>query len=432
MICIVLFNLSANFVGATDYYVDNKLGDDSLVGSKEGPLKTISRAMKEVGPGDTVVIVSNGDTLPYLEAIEIRMSGSIGKPITIRGESNINKPVIKGDDVGSILRCYGKHYILVKDLVFKNAPYSGLGFAYACTNIQLEDLELYDVKKNGILINGGGTNFTIKNCIIRRVGNSGIALMGSESNGLSNTVIEGCIISNVDTNDGITFHLDDKGNNVGSNHRVSNNTISFCHEQGIDITAGADFLIENNNTFENNDSGILIDHGASNVDIINHKSERDGKYSIIVGTCKDVSLKSSTFLGPVGNTLIQILGCENLEVDGNRFESVAGSGSRKIIDIGTTSSSAPKNLVFRNNIFLASEGNDSGGMMLRYLGCLPEEINVTWDNNNWYNYKNEQRVFCDEVNNVMNFELFKNKYAQNDSFIVPSIRIQTPKNLKLK
>lgn len=432
MFFLVLFILSANLVGAYDYYVDNKLGDDSQVGSQESPLKTISRAMNKIRPGDTVVIVSNGDTNPYFEAIEIGTSGSSGMPITIKGDSNVNKPVIRGDDVGSILRCYGKHYILVKDLVFKNAPFSGLGFANACTNIQLENLELYDIAKNGILINGGGSNFSIKNCIIRRVGNSGIALMGSESNGLSNTIIEGCTISNIYTNDGITYHLDDKGNNVGSNHLIKNNSLSFCNEQGIDVTAGSDFSIANNTTFDNNDSGILIDHGASNINIVNHKSKRDGKYCIIVGTSRYVTIKSSTFLGPVQNSIIQILGCENLEVDGSHFESPPGSTARKIVDIGTTSSSATKHLVFRNNEFLASEGNNSEGMMLRYLGCLPEDVNVTWDENLWYNYKNEQRVFYDEGNNIMSFDSFKNKYAHNDSFAVPSVEIITPENLKIK
>ena len=76
LVLLVLGPGSTRDLSARDLFVDSRLGDDIADGRSEnpvdefsGPLKTISRALKLVLPGDTVHIANRG--VPYFESLEI-------------------------------------------------------------------------------------------------------------------------------------------------------------------------------------------------------------------------------------------------------------------------------------------------------------------------------------------------------------------------
>nr|WP_319392931.1 right-handed parallel beta-helix repeat-containing protein [uncultured Desulfobacter sp.] len=413
----IFFLISSKLAKSEEFYVDNKSGKDSNSGLIDRPFKSISKAMAAIKAGDTLTIISNGEDTPYWEAIQLNQSGLSGAYITIQGESENKKPIFLGNDSGSTLQCYGKKFIRVRNIIFKNSKYSTLGFSNV-KNIILTGLEIYGTRKNAILVTDGGTNFQVINCIIRNVDNSGIAFMGSKFEKLSHTLVDGCTISDVLTNDGITLHKQD-GYNVGSDHIISNNKISHCREQGIDITSGTKVLIENNYTFSNHDSGILIDHNASDVEIINHRSKNEKLYGLIINDSKNVVVENSSFFGAVKKTILRIKGCENLVMENNVFKSTEGSAHRYLVDICDSDTAVTNNLTFRCNQFLVSKGNLSSSMMLRYLKIIPEEIVIKWENNIWYNYENDKKVFFDANNGKYDFDKFKNKYAPSDSFVNP-------------
>ncbi|WDP90547.1 MAG: right-handed parallel beta-helix repeat-containing protein [Desulfobacter sp.] len=414
----ILSGLQVNICHSGTYYVNNLLGKNINSGGKEAPFKTIKMALRMVQPGDVIVILSNGSKKPYLENIAIKTSGVKGATITIRGESSDRKPLILGDATGSILRCFGKHHLVFKDLIIKGSKDQGLGFAKGCSNILIKNLEIYDTSKNGILINDGGNNFTISNCIIRQVGNTGIAMMGDPNSKLTQTVVEGCTISDALTNDGISLHRDQLESDIGRSHIIRNNRISNCAEQGIDITAGSDILVEDNHTQENHDSGILLGHGTSNVTIRRHNSVNEFKYGIIIGRARNVTLTDSVFRGGYEKTVLTITGAEDLIVENCVFESTALSRTRQIIDFGKSNALGGK-IVFRRNVFWASKGKSPKGVMLRFLKIWPGDMDVRWEGNTWYNQEGDSRVFYDPLNGKYDFERFQHKYAPDDSFPTP-------------
>jgi hypothetical protein len=69
-------------------------------------------------------------------------------------------------------------------------------------------------------------------------------------------------------------------------------------------------------------------------------------------------------------------------------------------------------------------------MMLRFLGKLPEKNSVKWDCNQWFNHKNNQKVFYDPDNEIYSFPTFKEKYAPNDTFCNPSAKSPSFLNIR--
>jgi hypothetical protein len=82
---------------ARNIYVNNVAGNDGSTGSKPdaaageaGPVKTIAKALRLVGPGDRVVLTDAGQ--PYRESISLvasRHSGSPAEPLVIEGNGAV-------------------------------------------------------------------------------------------------------------------------------------------------------------------------------------------------------------------------------------------------------------------------------------------------------------------------------------------------------
>ena len=66
--------------GQSEYYVSNSKGNDKNPGTFEQPLKTISKGVKKLKPGDILTIF--GGT--YREEVQLKASGKPDKPITIQ------------------------------------------------------------------------------------------------------------------------------------------------------------------------------------------------------------------------------------------------------------------------------------------------------------------------------------------------------------
>jgi hypothetical protein len=80
-----------------DIYVDNSSGDDQFAGRNpvgksdmSGPVRTIAKALRLAGNGDTIVLAKTG--VPYRESISLvgsRNSGTSERPFSIRGNGAI-------------------------------------------------------------------------------------------------------------------------------------------------------------------------------------------------------------------------------------------------------------------------------------------------------------------------------------------------------
>jgi len=102
LICCILFWQETAFaqVNPVTYHVaqNNPLASDALniTGTLESPYKTITRAMKNIKPGDIVVIHEG----IYRESVAITVSGTKEKPITIEVAEN-EKVIMRGSAIVS-------------------------------------------------------------------------------------------------------------------------------------------------------------------------------------------------------------------------------------------------------------------------------------------------------------------------------------------
>lgn len=70
---------------ASEFYVDCKMGSDTAKGSKTAPFKTITRAAKELTPGDTLNVIPGKTAWPEQVNLYGLKGGEPGKPIVIDG-----------------------------------------------------------------------------------------------------------------------------------------------------------------------------------------------------------------------------------------------------------------------------------------------------------------------------------------------------------
>jgi parallel beta-helix repeat protein len=77
-----------------EFFVDGNSGSDANAGTADKPFKTIGRGVKELRPGDTLIV--HGGT--YREAVGIELVGTKDRPITVQAAPG-QTVVIKGSEV---------------------------------------------------------------------------------------------------------------------------------------------------------------------------------------------------------------------------------------------------------------------------------------------------------------------------------------------
>ena len=82
MVLSLAVGLAADSTSAREFIVDQRspAASDSNAGTSNAPLKTIGKAVSMVQPGDTVLIKAG----VYREVVELKTSGTEGKPITLK------------------------------------------------------------------------------------------------------------------------------------------------------------------------------------------------------------------------------------------------------------------------------------------------------------------------------------------------------------
>jgi hypothetical protein len=394
------------------YYVNNLTGNNSNPGSEASPWLTLYYATGALSAGDELVILGGDVAHPYTELLEVRSSGTTGNWITIRGQSDTVKPYIMYNGVASPVSIYNRSFIKIKNIISKGAT-TGQGFEiYNTHDLELDGVEAYNTGKNGILAQGG-YNVTIKNCKIDTVQNAGVAIIGKATNMIHDTVVEGCTISNVAQNDGITLHEADPGDIVGANHIIRNNTLSSCHEEGLDITSGNNVTATDNITFNNN-GGITIGHTAYGVTVQRHQSTNDVSFGISIGgPSHDVVVEDSVFTGANSSARLVINGAHTVNITRNQFLTSATSGP--IVDF---LSGAADGITILGNEFGGSAPRGGASMMRSYAtGLIGNPVRSTWGGNTWWDPTGDSGVFYDvDAGAKYNITVFRSKTESNDQF----------------
>ena len=152
---LALLRKSNNFYVATN-------GSDANPGTLSSPFRTITAAVKDALPGDTVLV--RGGEYQCQDTIRLVKSGEEGKPISIKpygGEKPIlNFSAAKGDS----FLITGAYWHL-KDLTITNGFRGAIGLYgdQACHNV-LEQMKVYANRYTGIRIEAGAAYNILLNC----------------------------------------------------------------------------------------------------------------------------------------------------------------------------------------------------------------------------------------------------------------------------
>ncbi|KAA6449687.1 DUF1565 domain-containing protein [Bacillus swezeyi] len=328
-------------------------GNDQNEGTKEKPFRTLAHAAKEAVAGTTVMIREG----TYHETLDVKHSGTDGKPVTFRNYEN-EKVVVSGESVTDaeyetpLIRIHNKQYITISGLTMKDLSVSS-----------------EEATAMGIYVSGSSSHITIKNNHVRDIetsadeGNAhGIAVYGTGS--MKDIKIEGNTVEKLTlgASEAVVLNGNIDGFTIAGNVIRDNNNI------GIDLigyegTADRNDFVRNgvveNNTVSHNSTygnpaygddysagGIYVDGGQS-IDIKKNKvygndigieatSEHKGKYAA------DIQITD--------NTVYQ-----------NAYTGISIGGYDKERG-GTIDSVISHNIVYRND----TKGLYGGQLLLQY------------------------------------------------------------------
>lgn len=240
------------------YYV-SATGSDSDTGTVDKPFRSIGKALGLGIPGDTIII--RGGT--YYEQLNFSKGGIKNKNITLKAYPG-ERPVLDGSNV-----VVSGWQALVSIRNMRYLTLDGLDICNLSTTSGSADPE-------GIFIDGGSHDITIRNCNIYNIknssplnnGRSGHAILVIGTNAttaVSNLVIEYCTVH--DTKTGTSENITLAGNVNG--FTIRHNRIYNTENIGI-IIAGGDNLNRSGNVAVNYArNGVVSDNELTNVSMSN-------------------------------------------------------------------------------------------------------------------------------------------------------------------
>ena len=152
------FTAPAKFAQAKEYFAAPS-GSDDNPGTKEAPFATAGYAVSRLLPGDTLTLRGGN----YAETVDVCVSGTPERPITIRGAEG--EKVIFNGGVGCVL-AEGFRIANQKNLVFENLLIIGSGltesFGYSKGPVRINDSEGITFRR--VLIGGATWTIHMVNC----------------------------------------------------------------------------------------------------------------------------------------------------------------------------------------------------------------------------------------------------------------------------
>ncbi len=134
---MALLLLAGREVPAATYYMATD-GSDRNSGSATSPLATLAGAGRFLQGGDTLLLKDG----TYYGGITVGVSGSSGKPVTIKAE-NDGGAIVDGQSQRDPLKISSKSYVNVEGIVFRNALYDVVKVS-GSSHINLRRLSAYN------------------------------------------------------------------------------------------------------------------------------------------------------------------------------------------------------------------------------------------------------------------------------------------------
>jgi autotransporter-associated beta strand protein len=240
------------------YYIDAVGGSDLNSGTSESfPWATLARASdtnQVYNPGDQILLKRDQT---HIGQLRLDAQGTLPQPIIIGeyGATNLPNPIIDGTGEGNAIKLIFPRHIIVQDLEITGAGMSVQAFwAGAPAGTTYE-------------------NLVFRNLNINATTNAALAMITANLGGgvFSDTLIEGCTVSNV-TGSGITINKWDLGNtNFHANVVIRDNTVVDCTGPGIQVgKLSGDSVIAGNSVSDTSGTWLW---GSQNVVVENNLFE---------------------------------------------------------------------------------------------------------------------------------------------------------------
>jgi len=375
-------------VSGVEYYVDASGGNDSNDGlSPETAWQTYGKtASFNFQTGDDVFF-KRGETFTHTVYFHVRHSGTPNDPVIIGAYGEGPRPIITTPYGG--FACYTPNlaHITIQDLDIRNAT-SGQSVALNADNTSHVTIRRLNIdgnlNRNGILLTKID-NYLIENCTISNIGNSGIAIIGTDIYPITNGIIRNNVIYNVRSNDGITLHKNGDGDDIGPNHLLVNNLGYNCSEQAYDLTSGHNITLINNEGYGNGICGISIGHNPSNIWIDRQYIYDELNVGICAGYADNVKITNSIIYNSgyhqltIGDSSGAGRSATNYEVYNNII--IYGPNSTgSLLDI----SSGAYNVTYRNNIITTTHHSTPRNYLRFLSGNTPNNTNSRFSHNIWW------------------------------------------------
>lgn len=353
ILACVFDKTKANEEGCEDCLYVSPNGSDQNEGTKEKPFRTLAHASEKAAAGTTVMIREG----TYHEILDVKHSGTDGKPITFRNYENENV-VISGESLTDaeyetpLIRIHDKHDIAISGLTIQDLSVSseeataiGIYVSGSSSHIAIKDNHIRGIKttadegnahgiavygtgsmkdiqiedntvenltlgaSEAVVLNGNIDGFTVAGNLVRNNNNIGIDLIGYEGTADKNDYVRNGVVEN---------------NTVYQNSTYGNPAYGDEYSAGgIYVDGGHDIEIKNNTVYDN-DIGIEA------------TSEHKGKYA----------------------NAIQIT---DNKVYNNAYTGISIGGYDKKRG-GTSNSLIARNIMYRND----TKGLYGGQLLLQY------------------------------------------------------------------
>lgn len=306
----LVFLLSADFIWAgTVFYVDGLVGDDSNMGTRLAPWKTIQKAANTMIAGDEVSVAAGR----YLERVLVEKSGAPGSMISFAAAGTV---VCQGFTIrGNCIRISGFRLTAVQG----TWSAGGYGVWLEGANCICENNHFYYCPTGGIITWLTSSSSIIRNNRFERNCLTGLDIRGTnhvvENNEIWGTITHHTLTDWTPSGDANGIQFFGKGHIFRGNyiHDISFDdpeTVSYApHIDGFQTwadanhSAASDVLIEKNRIVlpvfkDGNAKGVafMLD-SCSNITIRNNITFAFNVMNTAAGSCNRLKLENNTFIG---------------------------------------------------------------------------------------------------------------------------------------
>ena len=188
--------------GATYYCATT--GSNSNPGSFEHPWATPGYASRQLGPGDTLIIMGGKYVIrQFDEDIMDPPSGTAQSPVTIMGEEG-NRPIIAGrDNLFAAMFLGGASHVIVRNLEITHDQTTAPGLYFRggidiagepASDIVLQELNIHHIDEMGLNMQDVN-RIQIVNCRLDYCGFGSIGGPAGEAGGCTNVYVQDCSLS---------------------------------------------------------------------------------------------------------------------------------------------------------------------------------------------------------------------------------------------